>query len=336
MTARRWLWWTGSLALTTVLIIVLVRVSKLDFGVTVRQLRSVRWFSFAQLCLLTALHVYLSSQKWRRVDARLRRSYDSAPSWTMSFALTGTGVALGQILPVQVSMSAARTLGTYFHGTSVKRGTGGTLFEQAFDLLIVIFVAVASGMTLIYRGRGMMWSLWAIGMTAFAILAVGPSVRLIHRLIVSFNARTSAPHNRILRSFKSLEHSGLLNAELARQLMALSAARFAVQVLMAAQTSQAVGASIPLWHLAAAMPFVVIAGVIVVTPGSLGINELSYATTLHLFGTPLNVGAQWALANRILVASSCVVVAGCSMGFLCLSRILAAKRNKVIQEEQPR
>ena len=83
---------------------------------------------------------------------------------------------------------------------------------------------------------------------------------------------------------------------------------------MAGLAAQAIGVHIPLWHLAAAMPFVIIACVVVVTPGGLGVNELSYATMLHLFGTPLNVGAQWALANRFLVASSCFVVAGCATG----------------------
>ena len=101
-------------------------------------------------------------------------------------------------------------------------------------------------------------------------------------------------------------------------------ARFAIQVLMAGQTAEAIGVHIPLWHLAAAMPFVIIACVIVVTPGGLGVNELSYATTLHLFGTPLNVGAQWALANRFLVASSCFVVAACAVAVLGLTRIMAA------------
>jgi uncharacterized membrane protein YbhN (UPF0104 family) len=325
MTLRRSFVWAGSAVLTVLLIVVLIKISKLDLRVTVEQLRSVSWVSFTKLVLLTALHVFLSSQKWRCVDASLRRSSDSAPSRTMSFALTSIGVALGQVLPVQVSMSAARTLGTYLHGRALRRGTGGTLFEQAFDVLIVAVLVIASGVTRVYRGGGTMWTLCAVAMTAFAMLALGPAVGLIRRQVLSFNARTVAPKNRILRSFGSLEHSGLLNASLARQLMALSAARFTIQVLMAGETAQAIGVHIPLWHLAAAMPFVIIACVIVVTPGGLGVNELSYAATLHLFGTPLNVGAQWALANRFLVASSCLVVAVCATAALGLTKVMAAE-----------
>ena len=336
MTIRRPLLWAASAALTILLIVVLIKVSKLDLRVTAQQLKSVGWVSFSKLVLLTTVHVYLSSQKWRCVDASLRRASDSAPSRTMSLALTSTGVALGQVLPVQLSMSVARTLGTYFYGRSLQRGTGGTLFEQSFDVLIVGFVAIASGATRFYGGGGIMWTVCAIAMAALAILAVGPSVRLIHRQVVSLNSGTIASKNRILRIFGSLEHSGLLSAGLARRLMALSTARFAIQVLMAGQTAQAIGVHIPLWQLAAAMPFVIIACVIVVTPGGLGVNELSYATTLHLFGTPLNIGAQWALANRVLVALSCIVVAACANAALGLTKIMGSRRQADgMREDQP-
>ena len=91
-----------------------------------------------------------------------RRASDSAPSRTMSFALTGTGAgARPKVLPVQLSMSAARTLGAYFYGRSLKRGTGGTLFEQSFDVLIVGFLVVASAATRFYGGAGAMWTRYA-------------------------------------------------------------------------------------------------------------------------------------------------------------------------------
>jgi uncharacterized membrane protein YbhN (UPF0104 family) len=173
-------------------------------------------------------------------------------------------------------------------------------------------------------------------MIVLAMIALGPAVGLIHRRAISLNARTIAPKNRVLRAFGSLEHSGLLDPGLARRLMALSIARFAVQVLMAAVTAEAIGVRIPLWHLAAAMPFVIIACVIVVTPGGLGVNELSYATTLRMFGTPLNVGAQWALSNRVLVASSCFVVAACATAVLGIAKAAAAGRQtKAMQEDPP-
>ena len=320
--------WTLSAVLTIVLIVLLVKVSKLNLQVTMQQLRAVSWMSFTILVLLTAAHIYLSSLKWRCVDARLRSSGDAAPSRNMSFTLTSLGVALGQLLPVQISMSLTRTLGTYFNGKALRRGTGGTLFEQAFDVIIVGFLSIASGVTLLCKGGALLWMVLATVMAAIAMLAVGPVVRLIRSQVDALNARAVVPSNRVLRSIASLHNSGLLDAGLGRQLMALSTARLTIQVLMAGQSARAIGVHIPLWRLAAAMPFVIIACVIVVTPAGLGVNELSYATTLHMFGTPLHTGAQWALANRFLVASSCFVVALCATATLGL-----AKRGRMATRE---
>ena len=44
-------------------------VGKIDLRVTLQQLRRVTMVSLAELVLLTGLHVYLSSKKWRCVDA---------------------------------------------------------------------------------------------------------------------------------------------------------------------------------------------------------------------------------------------------------------------------
>jgi uncharacterized membrane protein YbhN (UPF0104 family) len=231
-------------------------------------------------------------------------------------------------------MSAARTLGTYFHGKAFKRGTGGTLFEQSFDVLIVGFLVIASFVTRMVGGGGELWLFCALAMTALAWVAIGPAVGLIRQRVDELAARTVASPNRIMRTLAGLQQSGILQASLARQLMLLSAGRFTIQVLMAGQAAEAIGVNIPLWHLAAAMPFVIIACVIVVTPGGLGVNELSYATALHMFGTPLNVGAQWALANRFLVASSCLVVAACAIAVLGFTKMMTAGATvKIMQEE---
>ena len=324
MKMRRPFLWALSAALTVIFILLLLKVSQLDVRLTMRQLRAVSGVSYAILVLLTAAHIYLSSLKWRCVDARLRGAGDSAPSKSMSFVLTSLGVALGQLLPVQLGMSLARTLGTYFYGKALKRGTGGTLFEQAFDVMIVGFLTIASGVTFFCKGGGMLWTAMAIVMTAIALLAVGPVVRLIRARIEVLSARAASPDHRLLRGIAGLHRSGLLDAALVRQLMALSAARFTIQVLMAGQAARAIGVHIPLWQLAAAMPFVIIACVLVVTPAGLGVNELTYATTLHMFGTPLHTGAQWALANRFLVASACLIVAACAAALLGLTRMMAA------------
>ena len=61
MKLRRSLLWAGSAAITVLLIVLLIKISKLDLRVTVQQLRSVSWLSFAKLvyidrCSCISLH----------------------------------------------------------------------------------------------------------------------------------------------------------------------------------------------------------------------------------------------------------------------------------------
>jgi uncharacterized membrane protein YbhN (UPF0104 family) len=334
MNLRRSFLWAGSAVLTIFLIVLLMKISKVSIDVTVQQLRSVSWVSFTKLVLLNGLLVYLPTAKWRSIDATWRRPTDSVPSWTKSYALTSVGLALGVVLPAQLAMSTARTMGTHVHGRALKRGTAGTLFEQSFDMFAVGFLAVASGITRFYKGGDLMWTVSAVAATVIALLVVGPSIRLIRWGSKSRNYTSEVPRTRldaVLRAFFELRHSGLLNAGLAQRLVMLSTVRFCVVVLMSVQTAEAINVHVPLWQMAAALPFVVMASVIALTPGGLGVNELTSVTALRIFGTPLAVGAQWALANRALIAVSYFFVAICAVVLLAVQRFIVAGATDPLQ-----
>lgn len=332
MSLRRTLLAIASIALAVLLIVLLIRISKIDVQVTLRQLQSVRVLSFVKLVLLNSLLVYFSSEKWRSIDAAWRQDSDSVPSRTKSMALTAAGLALGLVFPIQVAMSTARTLGTFGHGRPVKRGAAGTLFEQCFDLLIVVFLGLASGATWFFGGGAVLWTVSAVAMAALALVAAGPLIRLIRWLAATYKAKILTQQNKILRSLGELQHSGLMNASLARRLVAFSLARYGVVVLMSMQTAEAIGEHIPLWQMAAAIPFVVVVSVIGVTPGGLGVNELAMVVALKIFGTPLTVAAPWALANRVLVAVSYFVVAACAAIILSAAKFLDPRARDAIHD----
>jgi uncharacterized membrane protein YbhN (UPF0104 family) len=326
MTLRRVFLSIGSVVLGVILVCLLVKFGKINLRLLLQQVESVSPVAFFKLVLLNGILVYLSTEKWRSIDAALRHPSDSVPSQLESYVLSSMGMAMGLVLPVQVGMSTARTLGTYTHGRPLKRGTAGTLFEQSFDVLVVVFMAAASGTTWFFKGDALMWMVSAAAMTAFALLAVGPFIGLIRWIATSYNARTAAPQNRILRSLWEIKHSRLLNASMARRLVTLSTIRFGVVVLMAGQTSEAIHANIPLWHMAAAMPFVVMATAIAVTPGGIGVNEFTSTTALNLFGTPLTTAAGWSLANRVLGTASCFAVASFAVFVWGIERISASRK----------
>lgn len=333
-TRRRAFLLLTSCALSIVLIALLIRIGKIDLRLTLQQLESVRPASLIKLLLLNVALVMISTEKWRCIDTALRRSSDSVQSRTTSFALTSAGLALGTFLPVQFAMATARTLGTFVHGSPIRRGTAGTLYEQSFDILAFGLLAAASAITWFSRGARTTWGISAVLLTSLALVTAGPAARLICWLAAAA-ARLTAPESRIgalLRDFSQLLHSGLLSASLARYLVLLSVGRFVVVVLMSIQTAEAIGLHIPLWHMAAAIPFVVFASIIVPTPGGLGVNELTYAGSLNLFGTPLSIGAQWALANRVLIAVSYLIVAICAATAPLLAKAVVSNDAGALQD----
>ena len=314
MKRRDWILASASSAGAVSLMLLAVRIGKLQPALMASQIRNAASASLAALVVLTAVHIFLSNEKWRMVDAVLRIPGDAVPSRGTSFGITAVGVALGQILPIQVGVIAGRTIGTRFFGRAFSRGTLGSMFEQGFDVLVMTLLAVGSCVTLVFHGGRATWLLASGVILAMALLATGPVFAFARR--VGTSASTARLLGRTLsESMKKLCQAGLLDPGLARKLTALSIARFIIQTLMAADVCAAVDIHIPIWHLAASIPLVILACVVVLTPGGIGVGELSYAGVLHLFGTPINVAIQWAVTARILISASCfttAAVVGCA------------------------
>ncbi|HEV2248009.1 MAG TPA: lysylphosphatidylglycerol synthase transmembrane domain-containing protein [Terriglobia bacterium] len=327
MKLRRILLGVVSAAVSVALIILIIRIGNIDLHATWQDIARAKPSALVKLVLLNILLIWLSTEKWRSVDAALRHTSDPVPSWIDAFGFTSAGMALGQVLPVQLGMTAARTFGTHFYGSALKRGAAGTLFEQSFDVLIVGFLAVASAATWFLGGGGMMWLISAAAMIALELLAVGLLLRLAH-WIASRLGRELANRNWLrgnLQSFFELVQSGVLSETLTRRLVILSAARFVVVVLMAEETAEAVAAPIPLWHLAAAVPFVYLAAAVAATPGGIGVNELTLAGALKMFGTRFSVAAPWVLVNRVLGVASCFFVALVAAILMGVKRLTSAR-----------
>jgi uncharacterized membrane protein YbhN (UPF0104 family) len=337
MKAKSILWTMGSVAVSVALIVLLIHVAKISPRATVHQLAGARRGPLLRLLLLMTLHVFLSAEKWRSMDRVIHRPGDVPLTRSVAFAVTSGGVALGQILPMQLSMVVARVLGTQLHGRAFTRGTVGTIFDQGSDFLLVCFLIPASALTWLLAFGPAAWLGLAVVMAVLAVLTVDPTVQLVRRVAAYSIRRNSTPPNRIQRALEELAASPLLASPVLRRLLLLSIVRFVVLVLMAGETSRAIGSSVPLWHLGAAMPFVVLSSALAITPGGIGLNELTYATALSLFGTPLSVGVPWALANRILVAATAFTLGACTAA-ACLvakSRSLWFRRTRGLNRIVP-
>ena len=297
-----------SLAVGAALLALLVKVSGLHLQEMLLRFSAMDRLAFVRLTCLMAVNALLSSLKWRVTDRAIRRTSDGSPSHFDSFVLSAMGSALAQVLPAQISMSLVRTLGTRIHGRAFQRGTLGTLFEQSFDVWFGCSLMIASVATYLWHGGIAIWLALSVIVAVVAIAAAGTILGFLRRL--ASKAQTDGANASGWRRLAiKLSNSALLEPALGRKLMFLSALRFIIFVLMAGETSTAVHAGVPLWHLGVAMPFAVFSAAAGITPGGLGISEFTYAGVLRALGTPLAVSTQWALANRLLISAGYLVLA---------------------------
>ena len=298
----------ASLAVGAALLALLAKVSGLHLQELLSRFSGMNRPAFLRLTGWIALNAFLSSLKWRITDRAMRHTSDASPSQFESFVLSAMGSALAQILPGQISMSVVRTLGTRIHGRAFQRGTLGTLFEQSFDVWFGCFLMIASVASYLLHAGLIIWLAISVPVAFLAIVSAGTILGFLRRLAAKALPEGTNPAR--WRQFAiNLGDSALLEPALGRKLMFLSALRFMIFVLMAGEISAAVHAGIPLWHLGVAMPFAVLSAAAGITPGGLGISEFTYAGVLRALGTPLDLSTQWALANRLLVSGSYLILA---------------------------
>ncbi|HET9183512.1 MAG TPA: lysylphosphatidylglycerol synthase transmembrane domain-containing protein [Candidatus Angelobacter sp.] len=318
--ARRFFFALVSLGTGALLIGLLLSRSHIALREILHHLRNVRLVPCALLTLLLGFNIFLSAMKWRLVDAVVRKRGQPEVSKLAAFTATTVGVALGQLLPTPVCMALSRSFGLYKEDRAAGRGVFGTIFEQSFDIVTVALLIPATVLVHLLHGGAEIWVLIAASTVLAGLLAVGPGMHLCQRIIIRLCFRDPANQNRFHRGISELARSGLLDAGLAQKLLMLSALRFLVLTAMAGETTRAIGLSIPVWHLAASMPFVVASTALSITPGGLGLNEITFAIALKMFGTPLGVATQWALANRILGAIASAMVVLTTIAFVCTNK----------------
>jgi uncharacterized membrane protein YbhN (UPF0104 family) len=314
-----------SVVLAVILLVLLFSVTDLDLAAIKRLLFAVRPQAFAEIVLLMGFNSFLAGEKWRLVVLSFDQTDRSDIPRPLYFALSAIGVALGQVLPVQVSTALCRWLGSRaYDGYAFRRGVGATIFEQLFDVLVAGLVGLASVVVIATRSGAAVWFIGAILATSggFALCSVGAPLAawLSRRFGQKWCDRTG-----LAQFLASAGTSQLLSPGVTRRLFLLSVVRFAVLVLVAAAGADAVSLDIPLWHLAAAFPFGIFATALALTPGGVGIGEWGLTSALFAFGTPLQVAAQWAITCRILVILASAVCAAAALAVVSLVRRLRVR-----------
>jgi hypothetical protein len=292
----------ASAVLAVILLALLFACTDLDLAAIGRLLSGTRPQAFAEIVLLLGINNALAGEKWRLIAMRLQPDADRRMPRLLYFAFTSIGVALGQFLPAQLTLVVSRSIGAHFYGgRPLVRGALATVFDYFFDLLVAGFFALSSALVWVSGGGAGTWALCALAIAIAGFLLYGAAARLAVGAARSLGAGGGG---RFRRFCTSLALSPLLAPEIGRRLLAISTVRFAVLVLMGAASGNAVGLDVPVWRLAASLPFAVIANALAITPGGLGINEWTVSSALFALGTPFQLAAQWAVVNRALVAGA--------------------------------
>ena len=318
MTKLHFGWLLASAALAVILLALLFVSSDLDLAAIGRSLLGVRLGELGEIVLLLGVNNALAGEKWRLIALRLPPGNAAAMPRRLYFAFTSIGVALGQIVPAQLSLVLSRSIGAHLHGgRALSRGMAATLFDYFFDVLVAAFFAAASILVLLTGGGERAWMLCATAICLAGFLLFGSAARLLASAARSLGA---CGIDRLGALGAALALSPLPTPAIGRRLLAISLLRYAVLVQIGAVSAAAIGADLTYWHIAASLPFAVIANALAITPGSLGVNEWTVSSALLALGTPLPVSAEWALVNRVLVAVAAAVWGVAGVVFAAASR----------------
>ncbi len=322
---------SGVLAL--VLLIALIAISRVDLTRVLRLLADVKLLPFLALVLLTGVHVLLAAEKWRLVERRIAPGAEL--SRRLCFCFTAIGAAVGQVLPMQVATALVRSLGSRLvTGSGAIRGAFATVFEQMFDIVVVSLCGLAS-IYCLWSGDLDWWAAVAGGAIAIGAALVGPMIGIAAAATKWLATGHSATGGRIGRFGRALAESGLFGERLTRRLILLSVLRFMVLWLIAIASAHAVGLNISNVQLAAALPFVVLAMALAVTPGGIGTNEWTFAAGLTAFGVDFETATQYALVNRALVAIAVLAIGVAGAIWVQLTRMNAAPGRRDPPLEKP-
>jgi uncharacterized membrane protein YbhN (UPF0104 family) len=310
----------GSSVLSGLLLVAFCFWTNIDLAITARSLMRLHPVDFLAILLLMGINSFLAGEKWRLVTTRLGGVDGGAPPRQLCFALSAIGTALGQFLPAQISTALARSAGTRaFGGPVLRDGVGATIFEQLFDFFVAALLGCASLLVIVMAGNAAAWALWSL----VAIVAGFALCVFAGRLAATSSGWLASladriPAGRMRKLLASVAEPRLIASEMTLRLFVLSLLRLVVLVLIGAAVANALSLDLPLWHLAAAFPFAVLAIALALTPAALGVGEFTFSWALVALGTPLQVAGQWVIATRILVVVTAALLGLAGMAIVAL------------------
>lgn len=301
-----YLFWTG---IGMAIIIALFNVSGLSFvrlGTIV--LAVPLWFYIVLACLQTAI-LLLASVKWQIVLGQLPVGGRVLP---LGDALAGTtlGALAGQVLPIQLVTPFVRAWVARPHQISASRAVGTSVFEQVFEVVVLLSMGLLSTLVLIAKFGPVLSALSALVIGLVVVSLITPVFKLLRQFshwasghLPAFAAKGSAAFENALHQASAFPQRILF------QLTGLSFLRYLGIVVLNVWTISILLPGADTLLLALAYPTVLLVMSLPFIPGGLGIVEVTWIGVLIAQGVDPAEAVEVALSLRVISTIAFLAIA---------------------------
>ena len=254
--------------------------------------------------VLTGIQISISAAKWRVVVNQLTPG-QAPKEFSFFLACSSASALLSQVLTTYVSSILVRGwAGRRFHNMPIARGAGSSVFEQFFDVVVLMAMAFGTLITWLVGGD---WMAWII-LSSIALLAgflctmrmnhIVPAVRRLHPTLA---------RNSLLQDDVGLAR--ICSSSIVATLFGLSVLRYLVMLVRAPLIVLALSYSISALDAAQGFTIVQTTQLAAFTPGNLGLQEWGWSGVLAFLGYGFEEPLNFALALRIVGLVSMIIAA---------------------------
>lgn len=294
--------------LSALLLMLLFRTLPFDAESYRAVLANARWTGLAGIVAATVLHCWITGVKWRYVTRLTSHSTDLGLGYYLYSALIGL---LGQVLPLQVAMLAGRSLALRAHAkVPLRRGAGGVVFDQFFDLLIpmtMLVPIILAATSVVSVSAGAALALGAVALAGALLVGVGGRavLRTIRAVVLLAPKRWKG-----VGALQSLEQRApqLLARRTLATLYGLSTLRVANLVFRAWLVAWTLHLDLSWAVVLFANCGVTFSLIFAFAPGALGVVEWGWVGMLHLFGMGPTEATQYALSSRLFAVAALILI----------------------------
>lgn len=299
--ARKSLLTLASLGLSAVLLATLFLALNIRVGDISKAVSATNSLVLAGVLVLTLANQLISVLRWRLLSLRLKPD-KLPPPWIAGARATMRGALVGQLLPPQLAIPAAR-----WASFKSPDSINATFYEQLLDFLLLVAFAIA-GVLLISLRPGSLMAIVILSVAAVSSVGAMPVLLRSADKAVQYLSRSKTGGKFSSKVRETLRRTARLPRNLLLIVAALSLLRLAVlctrTIIVVATIAVLAAPSIivlgyPLVGLAMGVPFL---------PSGMGVADWSLVGIIVIAGGTASAAATASLSLRVLTFGAIAVL----------------------------